>query len=76
MRGLRGRQRLKKSPLGKAVIFVVGADQYVSARFAQLRISANGEPILRDWGWIADQISVGCMDWMRFEGPVEPESVC
>ena len=37
---------------------------------------ANGEPILCDWGFIADQIGVGCMNWMRFEEPIEPESVC
>lgn len=36
----------------------------------------HGGTFLCDWGFIADQIGVGCMDWMRFEEPIEPESVC
>lgn len=36
----------------------------------------HGGTFLCDWGFIADQIGVGCMNWMRFEEPIEPESVC
>ncbi len=36
----------------------------------------HGGAFLCDWGFIADQIGVGCMNWMRFEEPIEPESVC
>lgn len=36
----------------------------------------HGGTFLCDWGFIADQIGVGCMSWMRFEEPIEQESVC
>lgn len=36
----------------------------------------HGGTFLCDWGFIADQTGDGCMNWMRFEEPIEPESVC